>query len=76
MESTGKYWFPIHDILEESCYVVVSHTKFVKAIKGRKTTRKILSGFSIYLSTILSVEASSRLKIYGILETFAAIGVN
>ena len=31
MESTGKYWFPVHNILEESCHVVVSHPKFVKA---------------------------------------------
>ena len=29
MESTGKYWFPVHNILEESCHVVVSHPKFV-----------------------------------------------
>lgn len=40
MESTGKYWFPIHNILEESCNVVVSHPKFVKAIKGKKTDKK------------------------------------
>ena len=43
MESTGKYWFPIHNILEESCHschMVVSHPKFVKAIKGKKTDRK------------------------------------
>lgn len=24
MESTGKYWFPIHNILEDTCNVVVS----------------------------------------------------
>ena len=40
MESTGKYWFPIHNILEETCNIVVSHPKFVKAIKGKKTDRK------------------------------------
>lgn len=40
MESTGKYWFPVHNILEESCHVVVSHPKFVKAIKGKKTDKK------------------------------------
>jgi transposase len=40
MESTGKYWFPVHNILEESCNVVVSHPKFVKAIKGKKTDKK------------------------------------
>lgn len=40
MESTGKYWFPIHNILEDTCNVVVSHPKFVKAIKGKKTDKK------------------------------------
>lgn len=40
MESTGKYWFPVHNILENSCNVVVSHPKFVKAIKGKKTDKK------------------------------------
>jgi len=40
MESTGKYWFPVHNILEKSCRVVVSHPKFVKAIKGKKTDKK------------------------------------
>jgi len=40
MESTGKYWFPVHNLLETSCHVVVSHPKFVKAIKGKKTDKK------------------------------------
>ena len=40
MESTGKYWFPVHNILEATCNMVVSHPKFVKAIKGKKTDKK------------------------------------
>ena len=40
MESTGKYWIPVHNILEGSCYVVVCHPKYVKAIKGKKTDKK------------------------------------
>lgn len=40
MESTGKYWFPVHNILESDCNVVVTHPKFVKAIKGKKTDKK------------------------------------
>ena len=40
MESTGKYWFHIHRALEKSCNVVVTHPKFVKAIKGKKTDKK------------------------------------
>lgn len=40
MESTGKYWFPVHNILEHDFNVVVTHPKFVKAIKGKKTDKK------------------------------------
>jgi len=40
MESTGKYWIPVHNILEQSCRIVVTHPKFVKAIKGKKTDKK------------------------------------
>ena len=40
MESTGKYWFPVHNILEKDFHVVVTHPKFVKAIKGKKTDKK------------------------------------
>jgi len=40
MESTGKYWFHVHNILEHTCNVVVTHPKFVKAIKGKKTDKK------------------------------------
>jgi len=40
MESTGKYWFPVHNILEADFNVVVTHPKFVKAIKGKKTDKK------------------------------------
>lgn len=37
MESTGKYWIPIFNILEKSFNVVVPHPKYVKAIRGKKT---------------------------------------
>ena len=40
MESTGKYWFPVHNALEKDFRVVVTHPKFVKAIKGKKTDKK------------------------------------
>lgn len=33
MESTGKYWFPIHNILEDTCNVVVSHAKEEQSAK-------------------------------------------
>lgn len=37
MESTGKYWIPVYNILESSCKVVLAHPKYVKAIRGKKT---------------------------------------
>lgn len=40
MESTGKYWIPIFNILEEHCHVVVANPKYVRSIKGQKTDDK------------------------------------
>lgn len=40
MESTGKYWIPIFNILESSCTIVLAHPKYVKAIRGKKTDKK------------------------------------
>ena len=40
MESTGKYWIPIFNILEDSCNVTITHPKYVKAISGKKTDTK------------------------------------
>lgn len=40
MESTGKYWIPIYNILETDCNVVLVHPKYVKSIKGKKTDKK------------------------------------
>lgn len=40
MESTGKYWIPIYNILERTCHVVLAHPKYLKAIKGKKTDKR------------------------------------
>ena len=40
MESTGKYWIPIFNILETSCNVIITHPKYVRAIPGKKTDTK------------------------------------
>jgi transposase len=37
IESTGKYWIPIYNVLEPTCNVVLAHPKYVKAIRGKKT---------------------------------------
>jgi transposase len=36
MESTGKYWVPIYNLLEDRIHVVVASPKWVKAVKGNK----------------------------------------
>lgn len=35
MESTGKYWIPIFNYLENDIDVCLTHPKYVKAIKGK-----------------------------------------
>jgi transposase len=52
MESTGKYWYPVHNILEQPApvpplaepapafHIVVTHPKYVKAIKGKKNDKR------------------------------------
>jgi len=36
MESTGKYWIPVYNLLEDAIHVTVANPKWVKAIKGNK----------------------------------------
>jgi len=40
MESTGKYWIPVFNILEATCKITLAHPKYVKAIRGKKTDKK------------------------------------
>ena len=40
MESTGKYWIPIWNILEDEIKLTLAHPKYTKAIKGKKTDKK------------------------------------
>nr|WP_302999212.1 transposase [Thomasclavelia spiroformis] len=42
MESTGKYWIPVFNVLETEAKmnIVLVHPKYVKAIKGKKTDKK------------------------------------
>lgn len=40
MESTGKYWIPVYNILEVTCTIVLAHPKYVKTIRGKKTDKK------------------------------------
>ena len=40
MESTGKYWIPVFNILEEKCNCIITHPKYVRSIPGKKTDKK------------------------------------
>jgi len=40
MESTGKYWYPIYNLLEDSIHLTVATPKWVKAVKGNKDDTK------------------------------------
>ena len=41
MESSGKYWIPVFNALENAdINVCLTHPKYVKAIKGKKTDKK------------------------------------
>ncbi len=40
MESAGKYWIPVFNVLEKTCWTVLAHPKYTKPQKGNKTDRK------------------------------------
>lgn len=40
MESTGKYWVPIYNLLEDKIRITVANPKWVKAVKGNKDDDK------------------------------------
>ena len=40
MESAGKYWIPVFNVLEQTCKVTLAHPKYTKPQKGNKTDRK------------------------------------
>lgn len=40
MESTGKYWVPVWNALEDSIHVVIANPKWVSAVNGNKDDKK------------------------------------
>jgi len=40
MESTGKYWVPVYNLLEDTIHITVANPKWVKAVKGNKDDKK------------------------------------
>jgi transposase len=37
MESTGVYWWPVYNLLEDGCAIVLVNPRHIKAVPGRKT---------------------------------------
>lgn len=40
MESTGKYWVPVFNLLEDTIRITIANPKWVKAVKGNKDDKK------------------------------------
>ncbi|HEY5583687.1 MAG TPA: IS110 family transposase [Ruminiclostridium sp.] len=40
MESTGKYWVPVYNLLEDLIRITIANPKWVKAVKGNKDDTK------------------------------------
>ncbi len=78
MESTGKYWIPVFNVLEENENMkpILVQPKYVKAIKGKKLIKKIQNGFVIFLNIISLKVLLFHQKISARLENFADIVTN
>ena len=63
MESTGKYWIPIFNYLENDIDVCLTHPKYVKAIKGKKTDKRIPNGLLTFTNLTWSDVLSFHLRI-------------
>ena len=40
MESTGKYWIPVYNLLEEKINCIITYPKYVRTILGKKIDKK------------------------------------
>jgi transposase len=40
MESSGIYWRPVFNLLEEGCMIILVNAQHMKAVPGRKTDVK------------------------------------
>lgn len=73
MESTGKYWIPVYNILESTCKIVLAHPKYVGE---RRPTSVTLSG-SLTSSNMTSLpEALSRQWIFASFGIWCVIAGN
>ena len=73
MESTGKYWIPIYNILESTCNIVLAHPKYVKAIRGKKTDKRDAKWIADIFKHDLVAGVLSRRQISANFETCSVI---
>ena len=72
MESTGKYWIPVFNLLEDQINVTITNPKWVKAVKGNKDDTKDSKWIEIYsvltckrqLYSLQSYPYSQRIRRY------------
>ena len=76
MESTGKYWIPIFNYLENDIDVCLTHPKYVKAIKGKKTDKKFrqLRELARYRFKLVCMKSSEKNRIQNCM-TVSNIGI-
>ena len=63
MESTGKYWVPVFNLLEDEINVVIANPKWVKAVKGSYIPCKkirILREYTRYRYKLVSCRSSEK----------------
>ena len=53
MESTGKYWIPVYNILESDCSIILAILNTLRRSVERKLTRKMPNGLLTCSSMIL-----------------------
>ncbi|MDR7002908.1 transposase [Neobacillus niacini] len=56
MESTGKYWVPVYNLLEDTIHITVANPKWVKAEK------EIITRADVYLKPALVQVAHAAVK--------------
>ena len=53
MESTGKYWIPVFNLLEDKINVTIANPKWVKAVKGNKDDTKDSKWIGVLLKLLV-----------------------
>ena len=76
MESTGKYWIPVFNLLEDEINVTIANPKWVKAVKVTKMTPKILNGLEIYSVLVLLEAVMFLVRKSAFCENIQGIAIN